>query len=297
MCGLTKKPSRYTHLILILEENTSYAAIVGSPSATYISSVIRSCGLASDYRNITHDSLPNYLALTDGASLSALAPYDDDCSPGPSCDVTSGNVFEQVGARWKRGWRAYDESMPARCYAGSVDDYAARHNPAVYYTDLTAGRCRADDVPLGTLRSSPLLRALRSESTAPAFSFVTPNLCDDMHGAPGCPSDVMAAGDQWLRRWLPRIAASSVYRDGQTAVFVVWDEGGGGYPGEACVGNASDPSCHVPAIVIAPSVRRGTVVSAPFSHYSLLKTIEQLLGLPELGQARRANSLVNAFNL
>ncbi len=77
--------------------------------------------------------------------------------------------------------------MPTPCDMVNAGFYAPRHNPAVYYTDLL--NCASQDVDLGTVGNSPLLQDFASEATAPAFAFVTPNLCDDMHGAGGCPSN------------------------------------------------------------------------------------------------------------
>jgi hypothetical protein len=173
--------------------------------------------------------------------------------------------------------------MPSNCYKSRSGRYAPKHNPAVYYTRLSG--CRADDVPLGTPRGSALLRDFSHERTAPAVGYVSGNLCDDMHGAPGCRTGRVRRGDTWLSRWIPLITSTPVYRAGHTVIFLVWDEGPGGPAGERCYRNTSDPSCHVPAIVIAPSVRPGTIVPARFDHYSLLKTAEALLGLPALGQA------------
>ncbi len=75
--------------------------------------------------------------------------------------------------------------------------------------------------------------------------------------------------------------ASPVYREGTTAIVVMWDE-----------------DTPVPNIVIGPAVRPGTVVSQPFDHYALLHTTEELLGLPgRLGGAAQAPSLRTPFNL
>jgi phosphatidylinositol-3-phosphatase len=292
-CGRRAKPPSYRHIIWILEENNSFGNIYRSPSAPYINAMARKCGIASNDHNITHDSLPNYLGLTDGATLPVLLPFTGDCWPSASCELGTDSLFNQLSS--SDGWKAFDESMPASCDRVGLGDYAPKHNPAVYYTDLRG--CPEDDVALGTLSSSPLLRDLARESTAPAFSFVTPNMCDDMHGAPGCASNLVLAGDAWLSQWLARIISTTVYKSGNTAVFIVWDEGDGGFAGENCATNTTDPSCTVPLIVIAPSVRPGTVDAAFLDHYSLLKATEDLLGLPELGLARSAASLTAAFNL
>lgn len=272
-------------------ENQSYGGIIGSPDAPYIDRLAARCGVASNYHNITHASLPNYLGLSDGAGLPALSPYYDDCSPSPSCEVTATNLFEQSVS-----WKAYDQSMPSSCDKASSGVYAARHNPAVYFTDLRD--CAKNDVPLGTTARSPLLRDFAAEPSAPSFSFVTPDLCHDMHGVPGtCDGNLVSAGDAWLRTWIGLITRTTVYASGDTAVFITWDEGAGGGAGEACAFNTSDQSCHVPLLVVAPSVRPGTVDRAKLNHYSLLKTTEVLLGYPELGLARSAAAFAAAFNL
>ncbi len=79
----------------------------------------------------------------------------------------------------------------------------------------------------------------------------------------------------------------------------MWDEGTGGSAaaGDSCFANTTDVSCHVAMIVVAPSVQAGTTNSDLLSHYSLLRTTEDLLGYPELGMAASASSFQSAFNL
>jgi hypothetical protein len=185
--------------------------------------------------------------------------------------------------------------MPQPCDTSDSGYYAVRHNPAVYFQGLDG--CSADDVPLGSIRNSSLLRDFASEASAPAFALLTPNLCHDMHGADGCPDDLIRAGDSWLSAWLPRIAGTRVYRHHDTAVFIVWDEGDSGSAGQQCASNTSDDGCRVAAIVVAPSVHHHTRVSALLNHYSVLRTTEDLLRLPELGLARTARSMAHGFNL
>jgi hypothetical protein len=290
-CGTRTTAPTYKHVIVVMDENHSYSNIIGSSQAPYINMLAAECGLAAEYHNITHDSLPNYLGITSGLAYSSLLPFDKDCLPSSSCEVTTSNVFHQASS-----WKEYAESMPSNCYKLNDGKYAPRHNPAVYYTDLS--NCATNDVPLGTTGNSALLKDFSSESTAPAFSYVTGNLCDDMHGTTGCSaSTLITKGDTWLSDWIPKITSTPVYKDNDTVIFLVWDEGAGGTVGEQCYNNTTDQSCHVPALVIAPSVTAGTVVSTQFDHYSWLKTTEQLLGLPQIGQAKTATSMKSGFHL
>ncbi len=68
-CGTAAAPPAYRHVIWIWMENHSYSDIIGNTAqAPYINSLASSCGVATDYHNTTHPSLPNYLAATSGLS-------------------------------------------------------------------------------------------------------------------------------------------------------------------------------------------------------------------------------------
>jgi hypothetical protein len=60
---------------------------------------------------------------------------------------------------------------------------------------------------------------------------------------------------------------------------------------------SEDGDNHVPAIILSPSTVPGTRSSVRFTHYSLLRTTEEMLGLPLLGRAPQAQSMRTAFNL
>jgi len=164
--------------------------------------------------------------------------------------------------------------MSSACQLDSSGDYAVKHNPAPYYVggeDRAA--CQRDNVALGTPDRGALRQDLDADAL-PTFAFVTPNLCDDTHDCP------VRTGDDWLRRWLPLVVASPAYRQGRTAVFLVWDE-----------------PTPMPFVVISPSTPPGTVASTLADHYALLRTTEELLGLPPLGHAGTAPSLRADYRL
>jgi phosphatidylinositol-3-phosphatase len=252
-----KSPKRVRHVVWILMENHSYDQIIGSSDAPYINRLAHDCGLAADYEAISHPSLPNYVALTSGSTQGIT---DDD---GPSSHpLRVPSIFSQLGG----AWRALDQSMPSACDQSDSGQYAVRHNPATYYTNIR-GVCRRRDVPLG---NRPNLSA--------RFTFVTPNVCDDMHSCP------RQDGDAWLAGFVPNILRSRDYRAGKTVVFITWDEGSG--------------DNHVATLVLSRYTRPGTVSRKAFNHYSLLRTTESLLGIREkLGQAATASDMRSAFHL
>jgi phospholipase C len=279
-CGTESRPGAYKHVIWIFMENQSYGTVIGSPNAKYINAVAGECGLATNYHSVTHPSLPNYIAATSGLPYASLHGFLPDCNPGGSCQTSAKSIFGQGET-----WRAYDESMPSACDRSNAGNYAARHNPAVYYTTLRG--CAGSDVPYSRLAGD------LAHNRLPGFSFITPNLIDDMHNG------TVADGSTWLSRNLPVILASPEYRNGSTVVFITWDEGEGGHyaAGEHCAANTSDVSCHVATLVISPSTKPGTRSGTLFSHYSLLATAEQLLHLPSLGLAGGAATMTKAFSL
>ena len=277
-CGTLTSSPAYTHVIWLWLENHSYSTIIGSPHAPYLNSLAAECGLAINYHNITHKSLANYVGATSGLGYPALARFTGDCSPLPGCSATAPSIFGQGET-----WRAYQESMPSNCDTKNSGEYAVHHNPPPYFTTLAG--CATEDVPYTRLAHD------LTAGTLPAFSFITPNLLDDMH------TGTIAEGDKWMAANLPKILDSTEYTDGSTAVFITWDEGHGGIPGEKCATNTTDESCHIATIVISPSTTPGTQSATLFNHYSLLHTAEQLLGLPFLGRAAGAASMVSAFNL
>jgi phospholipase C len=280
-CGTAGAPPAYRHVIWIWMENHSFSEIIGNKSqAPYINSLVASCGLAANYHVTTHPSLPNYLAATSGLAQARLPRLSFlDCTPSVVCATSAPSIFGQ-GETWK----AYQESMPSPCGKSDSGQYAVRHNPPPYYTSLSG--CATRDVPYSQLSADLAGNAL------PAFSFITPNLTDDMHNG------TIAQGDAWLAGNLPAILSSTPYRSGTTAVFITWDEGSGGYAIEDCDNaTTTDASCRVPAIVISPSTAAGTSSRAFYTHYSLLATTEQLLGLPRLGQAASSPVMTTAFRL
>src|SRR6266536_3112690 len=94
-CG-TRTPRPYRHVIWIWMENQNYDSIIGSPYAPFTNRLAARCGLAMNYHNITHPSLPNYIAATSGLTGKALDPFYPDCDPRPHCSTAARSLFAQA---------------------------------------------------------------------------------------------------------------------------------------------------------------------------------------------------------
>jgi hypothetical protein len=249
--------TRYTHVVWVVMENHSYSQIIGSSSAPYINSLAKTYGNATQMFAETHPSLPNYIAMTSGGTQGIT----DDNGPN-SHRLGVASIFSELGTNS----RSLEESMPSNCAKSSSGNYAVKHNPEAYYTNLN-GSCATNDVPLGT---TPNISA--------EFTFITPNLCDDMHNCS------VANGDTWLKGFVPKLLATSQYTSGTTVIFLTWDE------------DNDSSGNHIPTIVISPTTK-AVVSSTKFTHYSMLRTTEELLGLPRLGAAQTANDMLSSFKL
>lgn len=297
--GLSGAPSRISHVIVLFMENQPYNNIIGSSSAPYTNGLAQRCGLATNYHNITHPSAPEYLAATSGELGGAgdCPPVFLDPSWPATCADGNNNIFNQAmgdGLTWK----VYQEDMATNCFEGEdSSDYDINHNPAAYYTDLggPSGKlnspCDRFDVPMGSPTQGNFESDLANSDLA-NYSFISPNLIHDGHNG------TVAQADTYLSKLVPTILNSPEYGAGSVALFIVWDEGEGGSTND-CAFNTTDIGCHVASVVVSPYTAPGTQSDELFNHYSLLKTTEQVLGLPYLGHARDADikSMKAAFHL
>jgi phospholipase C len=328
-------PRAIRHVFVLVLENMTYSHTFAPDSpAPYLAQTLPAQGaLLTQYYAIGHASLDNYVAMISGQApnhetqldcptfsdfrLSAPALNGDGQALGSGCVYpaivrTLPDQLEAAGFSWK----AYMEDMGndprrERATCGHVplgaadptslarrgDQYAAKHNPFVYFHSIIddAARCDARVVNLARLPGD-----LASAATTPNFVFITPNLCSDGHD-PTCVDGReggLVAINTFLKAWVPLIVNSAAFRaDG--LLIVTFDEADGvGQEGSgACCGEKPLPGARyapgfngpgggrVGAVVLSPYVRAGTVSTVPYNHYSLLRTVEAIFGLKPLGYA------------
>lgn len=267
-------PPRYRHVVVIMNENTSPAELTPE-RAPFLTRLRRQCGSEGNMHAATHWSDPNYMAATSGRprELGSMSP--------------SNNIFHQV-QRAGRSWKSYQQSMTRTC-GPIVSPYTTWHDPAHWYADLRAPRntCATRDVPL----YPALGRDLRRDAL-PAFAWITPDECHNMHWSEGCAGtadQAIAVSDSWLETKVAQLVSRPSYRAGRTLVVITWDEGDGpGTRGVDCTDPAvhrAQASCLIPTFVLSPYIVPGARDTRDLNLYSLLGTVEDVLGLPRLGRA------------
>jgi hypothetical protein len=286
--GGASEPSapRAPHIFVIPMENESIGAIYGSDNAPYINgTLLAQYASASNFADEIQGlpSEPHYVWMEAGTNAFADHTFETDSSPSASNSTASPDhlVTQIEAAGGGLDWTAYVEEVDLSaqpCPISGVGTYVPRHVPFLFFQDVvgsppskTAARCAAHQKPLSALAGD------LAAGTVASYAFITPNLCHDMHGSSSCPSgDKVQTGDAWLMSTLPSLIS---YVDGAGGIiFIVWDEG-----------------TKLPFIAIGPQVKHGYSSPAPLNHGSLLKTVEEMLGLPILPTVQAVDDLGDLF--
>jgi phosphatidylinositol-3-phosphatase len=210
-------------------------------------------GEAANYHAVSHPSVPNYLALTSGQTWGV---QDDSYRVLPRSDL--GDQLSSAGVTW----RAYMEGLGDGGCLQSPLPYDPGHNPFAFY----GGRCPSNVVPLTALAGD-------LASSTPRFSWITPDRCHDTHDCS------VSVGDDWLRQEATAIMQSAAWKaDG--VLFITWDEDDG------------SADNRVLTLVIAPR-QKHEVSNRLYTHYSLLATIEDLMGVGRLANAAHASPMTD----
>jgi len=313
------------HVFVIVLENKDYAVTFGANSpAPYLAKTLTAKGqLLDQYYGIGHFSLDNYIGMLSGqapniqtqadcqfyAEFLPGAPGPDGQSVGQGCVYPASvkTLPDQLSAKGLT-WKGYMEDMGTPCRHPALnsqdttqaatpnDQYAARHNPFVYFHSIIdSPACARNVVDLKNMAAD-----LTRQATTPNFTFVTPDLCSDGHDAPcidGRPGGLKSA-DAFLSTWVPRILSSPAYKkDG--LLLVTFDEAEVNNDATACCGERPGPNSPMPgqtgpgggrtgAVAISQFVKPGSKNSTPYNHYSFLRSMEDIFGLEHLGFAGQA---------
>jgi len=243
------------HVFVVVMENHSYNQVWNTSSSPYITSLGNAYARATNYHATIHPSLPNYLDMYGGSHYGITT----DCNPSSSCHIDAVNLADNLDAK-ELTWKGYMEGMPSPCYLTTSGRYAPKHNPFVYFDDIRTNttRCNSHVVPYSAFASD-----LASAATTPNYVMIVPDLCNDMHDCS------VSTGDTWLKNNLPAILNSPSCTIDKCLLILTWDE------------DDSSQSNQVLTIFAGSGAKTGGVASAvSYNHFSLLRTVENIFGLP-----------------
>ena len=321
-------PIKHVWIVVLENKSydSTFGAYPGSPYLA--KTLPASGELLTQYYGTGHSSLDNYIAMISGQpptqeTQGDCTTYSDFVRSGPDADgvaqgsgcvypadiQTIGDQLEAKGLTWRQYAEdmASSSSAPTTCRhpaigaadpdegAKPTEQYATKHVPFVYFHSIIDRPiCDTNVVDLSALPGD-----LGSVSTTPTYSFITPDLCADGHDA-SCADPSQPGGyqgiDSFLRTWIPRIVYSPAYADGGL-IMVTFDEASG--DASACCGEPQSPNTpsnggygpgggRTGTVLLSRYIKAGTVNATPYNHYSMLRSLEDLFGLPYLGYAGQA---------
>ena len=239
------------HVVVVMEENHSYADVIGSPSAPYLNSLAQQGALFTSSVAVQHPSQPNYLELFSGSNQGV---NNDTC---PQTFSTPNLAGDLIAAGYTFG--GYSEALPSQgslvCNHKGINgsgQYVRRHAPWTNFTNVPASV------------GMPFSAFPTKFGNLPTVSFVIPALMDDMHNG------TVQQGDTWLQNHLDAYAQWA--KSHNSLLIVTWDE------------DDNSQSNQIPTIVVGQGVTPG-LYGERINHYSVLRTIEAMYGLPGAGSA------------
>ena len=268
-------------VFIILMENKNWLQIAGSSSAPYINNtLLPMASHAEAYFNppLIHPSLPNYLWLEAGVNFGI---FNDD-PPSANHQSTTRHLATLLQQN-NISWKAYQEDISGTdCPLVNRGLYAPKHNPFVYFDDVTNNRDPNSANCIGHVRPFGELATDLANNTVAQYNFITPNVCNDMHDVCAPLNDAIRQGDSWLSQNLPTILNSAAYKSG--AVFITWDE--------AEIGDGP-----IGMIVLSPFAKgNGYRNFIRYTHGSTLRTFQEIFGVtPFLRDAAIETDLSDLF--
>ncbi len=314
----------YAHVfVLVLENEDESATWAETGPAHYLNSLRKRGVFVPNYYGTGHASLDNYIAMVSGQPDQPLSGSDCEsvslytCVQPQSLMASGRNLGDQFDDA-HISWKGYMDSMPSACFhadyspaaagpdpyqgdstAPPAGNYADRHNPFLYFSDIIGNdaRCRQHEAPFTQLRGD--IRA----GSVPQFAFITPDTCHDGHDAPcaGGATGGLTSADMWLSSQLPPILSYLTSHDG--LLLITTDESGvdqGAVSSPGCcsggaAGVAPGIGGQVGLLALASNLRAAAVATR-YDHMSLLRTIEDSFGIAEhLNNAAMANPMADVF--
>jgi hypothetical protein len=242
---------RPDHVVVVVEENRAYSHIIGNMAAQYINGLANRGALFSQSYAITHPSQPNYLALFAGSTLGVT---DNSC-PFAFKSENLASLLVRAGFTFA----TFSESMPSAGFTGCMSGhYQRKHNPMVNWQGhnvVAAANLTFTDFPADFSR-------------LPTVSLVVPDQQNDMHN--GREPDTIIRADNWLKSHLDAYVRWA--EKNNSLLILTFDE------------DDDSEKNRIATIFIGPMVKQG-VYARRIDHYSVLRTLLDMFGLPPLGRA------------
>jgi acid phosphatase len=250
-------PAQSKHIVMVMEENTSYSGVVRNSNWPNLNSLINNGALATNYYANTHPSIGNYFMLTTGKLLT----NNDNSTQVWNVD----NIARRMLAA-NVPFRIYAEGISRGYVGGNTGAYLIRHNPFAMLSDIASNPTVASQ----TIWPFTQFATDLANGTLPEFSYIVPNVNDDAHD--GTPQQA----DSWLEtNVVARLSNDPAFQSGGDGLLIVDFD-------EAATSDTTHGGGHIPAVFWGPMAKVGytQASSTLYQHQSVLRTVMDTLGLP-----------------
>jgi len=256
------------HVVICVMENHGYSQIIGSSAAPFINSLASSNASFGASYALTHPSQPNYLMLFSGSNQGVTTDNLPTGTPWSTANL--GGSLINAGLTFT----AYSQSLPA---VGSTvttfGQYARKHAPWVDWQGTGT-----NEIP--AVSNQPFTAFPSNYSTLPTVSFVIPDMDHDMHN--GTDPGTITTGDTWLQTYL---SGYITWANTHNSLFILtFDED-----------ENSASTNQIVTVFSGQMVQPGYYSTITYNHYNILKTIEEMYGLPYAGASVAAQTITECW--
>ena len=254
--AVTVQASQSRHIVMVMEENQSYATVVGDSAWPNLNGLISNGALATNYYANSHPSIGNYFMLTTGQLLTT------DDSSRKVWDVD--NIARHMLAA-NVPFRIYAEGISQGYVGGNTGAYLIRHNPYAMLSDI------ADNPQVANQTIWPFSQFATdlANGTLPEFSYIVPDVNDDAHN--GSPHQA----DLWLQTnvVIPLSNSPAFATDGDGLLVIDFDE--------ADDSDDTNGGGRIACVFWGPVAKTGYTQTSTtlYQHQSMLRTLMDELGL------------------
>jgi phosphatidylinositol-3-phosphatase len=279
------------HVIVIAMENTDAKEIYGNVKrAPYINGTLMpNYARATDFNDplgLNVPSEPHYIWMEAGTNVFADHAFTTNRDPKPkkgrNSTASGDHLVRQIKDSGTATWMSYQEGITSgQCPIVSFGLYGAKHNPFVFFEDVSGSPpSKKTQYCIDHHKPYSAFAADLAANNLANYVFITPNLCNDMHGDKKCPKGHrITAGDNWLKAELPRMIDWVTKNSG--VIFIIWDEG--------------NETLKLPFFAIGPGVKANHTGAVTYNHGSLIRSVEEIFNLPILATVQGSSNFADLF--
>jgi acid phosphatase len=240
--------NNFNKVLYIIFENSEFNRTISQP---YFNQLKNDGALLTNFHAPIHPSQGNYIAMVSGSTFNI-----NQDGPITINERSIADLLEES----KKDWRLYAEDYPGNCFNGKTSqNYARKHVPFISFANIQTNPARCSKI----VNSSQFFSDLNSNSLK-EYSMYIPNLSNDGHNTG------VAYADTWFRNTFDKILHSPSFPK-DLLVIVTFDEG-------------TTPVNQIYTLLLGANIKPGILSNKPYNFYSLLRTIEDELGIASLNK-------------